>query len=64
MLGLILLNVAYLPPSDQPFELDSCNDMTESSFGYPLYTYWDVFAAEDGPKLLAENAEKVFHMIH
>lgn len=62
--GLILLNVAYMPPHDEPFDLEASLDMTESAFGYPTFAYWDVFAAEDGPRLLGDNAEKVFHMIH
>lgn len=62
--GMVLLNVAYMPPSDQPFDLEATLTLTEQLFGYPTFAYWDVFAADDGPKLLHENAETLFHLIH
>ena len=63
--GLILLNVAYLPPNpDMPFDLDAVNNMTEKLYGYPTFAYWEVFAADDGPKLLLDHVENLFHLIH
>lgn len=63
--GLVLLNVAYMPPSpDAAFNLDDILDMTEKYLGYPTLAYWDVSAADDGPKLLLEHVENLFHLIH
>lgn len=62
--GLILLNVAYLPPFEELFDLETNLQQTEAFFGYPSYAYWDVFASEDGTQLLANKAETVFHCIH
>lgn len=44
MAGLILLNVAYRPPSG-PFDLETALQQTEKLVGMPLFAYWDVFAA-------------------
>lgn len=38
--GIILLNVAYMPPSDTPFDLESTLNITEQAFGYPTFAYW------------------------
>lgn len=62
--GVILLDVAYMPPSSTPFDLDTVNAMTEKAFGYPCFAYWDVFAADDGPELMLKNVETLFHAIH
>ena len=62
--GLVLLSVAYMVPSGQPFDLDAVNKMTEQGNGYPRLAYWDVFAADDGPEILLENVETLFHAIH
>ncbi|KAF2184221.1 alpha/beta-hydrolase [Zopfia rhizophila CBS 207.26] len=63
--GLIILNVPYMPPdSSMPFNLDTVLDMTEKMYGYPSLAYWDVFAADDGPKLLLDNVENLYHLIH
>ena len=38
--------------------------MMEKVFGYRLFSYWYLFTAPDGPKLLKEGLEKNFHMMH
>jgi len=62
--GLILLNVAYLIPSDEPFDLDAANDMTTKAYGSPLLMYWYFFTSEEGTRLMSENPEKVWEMCH
>ncbi|KAL6704845.1 hypothetical protein ACN47E_007528 [Coniothyrium glycines] len=62
--GLINLNVPYMAPARQPFDLDSYNSFTEKTFGHPLLSYWSVFAAPDGPSLLEKNLDRIYHAMH
>ena len=62
--GLILLDVAYMVPSTVPFDLDAINKATEQAFGYPFVAYWDLFAADDGPDLMLQHVETLFHLLH
>lgn len=62
--GLILLNVAYIPPTREEFNLDKTNAFTEQVFGYPIYAYWHLFTSEDGPKLLKDNVERLYDILH
>lgn len=62
--GLVLLDVAYLPPSDASWDFETINKAAEQKIGYPAFAYWDVFAADDGPALLLDNVEMLFHVIH
>ncbi|CAI9626171.1 hypothetical protein GT037_004568 [Alternaria burnsii] len=64
VVGLVNLNVTYTAPGRKPFNLDGANDMMEKVFGYRLFSYWYLFTAPDGPKLLKEGLEKNFHMMH
>jgi soluble epoxide hydrolase/lipid-phosphate phosphatase len=64
---LILLNVAYHPPSkpgDPKFDLQTANEMLTASFGAPLWTYWDFFTSPDGPDLMRANLQKVYEAQH
>lgn len=61
--GLILLNVAYQPPSGS-FDLAASLDFTEKIFGYPTLAYWELFAAEDGAAVIRQNLETFFHLLH
>ena len=38
--GLVCLNVVYLPPSAEKFDLDAANEISKAVFGYPQYYYW------------------------
>lgn len=62
--GLILLNVAYQPPSNQPFNLSAALDFAEQRFGYPSLAYWEVFADPQGAALLSARLETFFHLLH
>lgn len=62
--GLILLNVAYLSPLREEFDLEKFNAMTEQVFGYPMYSYWYLFAGDDGPELLKNNLGRLFDVLH
>jgi pimeloyl-ACP methyl ester carboxylesterase len=62
--GLVLLNVAYMAPGRQPFDLDATNAMTKQAFGYSIFNYWYLFTAEDGPQVLKSNLDRLFHIMH
>ena len=64
VVGLINLNVPYMPPTGDHFDLDKFNAMTKEKMGAALFAYWGVFAAEDGPKLLYDNLERTFRAQH
>jgi len=64
---IVLLNVAYHPPSktgDPKFDLQAVNKIMESTFGAPLWTYWEFFTSEDGPRLMRANLQKVYEAQH
>ncbi|KIW51872.1 hypothetical protein PV05_10554 [Exophiala xenobiotica] len=65
--GIVLLNVPYHPPSkpgDPKFDLQAINSLLKEMFGAPLWTYWGFFTAEDGPRLMRENLERVYEAQH
>ncbi|KAJ4338372.1 hypothetical protein N0V95_008070 [Ascochyta clinopodiicola] len=64
VVGLINLNVPYMPPSGDEFNLEKVNAMTQQVFGAPMFSYWGVLAAPDGPKLLHDNLERTFQAQH
>ncbi|OAL48193.1 alpha/beta-hydrolase [Pyrenochaeta sp. DS3sAY3a] len=64
VVGLINLNVPYMPPTRQPFDLDAINAFTEATFGYPIYSYWHLFTAPDGPAVLKEHVDRVYQVMH
>lgn len=65
VVGLVLLNVAYLvPDTTKKFDLDAVNKLTEKTFGYSQYAYWDLFTATDGPALIKENLDRFYEVLH
>ncbi|EEH36523.1 hypothetical protein PAAG_06941 [Paracoccidioides lutzii Pb01] len=65
VLGLCLLNVAYWPPSlEAPFDLNETNAAAEKAFGYPGFSYWELFTAGDGAAVLEGNAERFWEAMH
>ncbi|KAJ9608071.1 hypothetical protein H2200_007059 [Cladophialophora chaetospira] len=65
--GIILLNIAYHPPSkpgDPRFDLQGVNELLQNAYGAPLWTYWEFFTSNDGPQLMRENLEKVYEAQH
>lgn len=64
MSGLVLLNVAYLIPTPEPFNLDATLDMTTNIFGYGIYWYWKLFTAPDGAKVLDSHLDSFFDVAH
>lgn len=64
MAGLISLNVALMPPRADEFDLDAFNAYTEKAVGYPIYAYWYLFADPQGPKLMEQHLNSLWHAIH
>ena len=61
---LVMLNVAYLAPTPEPFNLDKVIEMTTHFFGYGTYWYWKLFAGDDGPEILNNHIESLFTIAH
>lgn len=64
VVGLINLNVPYMPPTGDEFDLDKFNATMKEKLGVSVFAYWGVFAAPDGPKLLYDNLERFFVAQH
>lgn len=62
--GLILLNTAYMVPSDRPFDLAAVNELTERVWGYPQFSYWELFTAPDAPEMIDQNLERMWQILH
>jgi soluble epoxide hydrolase/lipid-phosphate phosphatase len=59
-----MMNVAYAPPTGQPFHLDQMNAMMTQTIGYGRYWYWYLFMSDEGPKILDAHVESVFTTLH
>ncbi|KAL5324729.1 hypothetical protein ACEPPN_009277 [Leptodophora sp. 'Broadleaf-Isolate-01'] len=62
--GVVLLNTAYMVPSDQPFELAAVNELSEKAWGYPQFSYWEFFTADDAPEIIDRNLERMWQVLH
>ncbi|GAW14947.1 hypothetical protein ANO14919_043550 [Xylariales sp. No.14919] len=62
--GVILLNTAYLLPAAEPFDLAAANTLTESIWGYPQYSYWELFTAPDAAEVINNNLAKMWQVLH
>lgn len=63
--ALILLNVAYSPPSKgQPFNLAAMNAYAKEAFGYPAPIYWNFLTAPDAAGLMNANLDRVWEIPH
>ena len=64
VVGLINLNVPYGPPQRTTFDLEKFNAFAKEKLGAAVFAYWGVLAAPDGPKLLHDNLERLYHAQH
>jgi len=62
--GVVLLNVAYLVPSSEPFNLAHANDITERMTGRPRLAYWELFTASDGAEVIDRNLDRMWQALH
>jgi soluble epoxide hydrolase/lipid-phosphate phosphatase len=64
VVGLVLLNVAYIAPTSEHFDLDSADAFTKNVFGYSLFSYWYLFTSDDGAAILKDNIERLHNVMH
>jgi soluble epoxide hydrolase / lipid-phosphate phosphatase len=64
VVAVILLNVAYVPPSRDKFDLDVFNDSMEKLTGLRRYSYWYPFTAPYGAQLLKDKIESFWTALH
>ncbi len=62
--GVLLCNVAYRAPTEEKFDLDTVNEMTNKRLGYPIYQYWNLFTSPDGYKIINNNLESFWEVLH
>ncbi|KAJ1338022.1 lipid-phosphate phosphatase-like protein [Microdochium nivale] len=62
--ALFMINLAYLPPGPEPFDLAKVNAMMEKVFGYQIFAYQEFFAADRAPALLKENVDMLYTASH
>lgn len=62
--GVVLLNVAYSPPSDKPLDLAALNAFTEKTYGYPRFAYWEFFSSPDAAETINHNLELMWEILH
>lgn len=62
--GVVLLNTAYMVPSDASFDLAAINKFTEETFGFPQFSYWDFFLSPDCSNLVNNHKEKMWQALH
>ncbi|CAI6336251.1 unnamed protein product [Periconia digitata] len=53
--ALVFMAVPYSAPG--PFDLDAINNLTEETFGYPSFGYWNFFNESDSATVLDEHVE-------
>jgi soluble epoxide hydrolase / lipid-phosphate phosphatase len=64
MNGLVLLNVPYIGPSSEPFDLDKWQAMLTPMLGYFTSWYWYLFASPEGPEILSAHLDSLFDVLH
>lgn len=62
--GIILLNIGYMVPSNEPFDLAGFNSYTERTIGFPQFSYWDFFVAPDAADIIESNLERMWLALH
>ncbi|KIX08796.1 uncharacterized protein Z518_03453 [Rhinocladiella mackenziei CBS 650.93] len=64
VVGVVLMNVSYRPPTEEKFDLEAANELTTKMFGYPQFAYWELFTADDGYQILNEHLESFWAALH
>ena len=49
------LDVAYKPPTGEPFSAEAVNEATEKALGYPIFGYWLFFRDDDAGRMIDEH---------
>ncbi|KAF2753836.1 alpha/beta-hydrolase [Pseudovirgaria hyperparasitica] len=64
VVALILLSVVFMPPHDEPFNLDAVNAMLESATGFPRYSYWEFFTSPDANDVVQAHLDSFWCSLH
>ncbi|KAK4956218.1 hypothetical protein LTR10_005739 [Elasticomyces elasticus] len=62
--GVVLVNIGYMVPSKEPFNLAAFNSYTKETIGYPQFSYWDFFLALDAVDIVENNLERMWQVLH
>ncbi|KAK4891342.1 hypothetical protein LTR27_009996 [Elasticomyces elasticus] len=62
--GVVLINIGYMVPSKEPFDLAAFNSYTKETIGYPQFSYWDFFLAFDAVDVIENNLERMWQVLH
>jgi soluble epoxide hydrolase/lipid-phosphate phosphatase len=62
--GMVLVNIGYMVPSNEPFDLAAFNSDTENTAGYPQFAYWDFMVAPDAVDIVENNLERMWQALH
>ncbi|KAK5718711.1 hypothetical protein LTR15_008445 [Elasticomyces elasticus] len=62
--GVVLVNIGYMVPSKEPFDLVAFNSYTKETIGYPQFAYWDFFLALDAVDIVEANLERMWQVLH
>ena len=62
--GVVTMNIAYTPPSGQPFHLEQINSMMTQLIGYGPVWYWYLFTSPEGVRIVDDHIESFFTALH
>jgi soluble epoxide hydrolase/lipid-phosphate phosphatase len=62
--GVVLLNIGYMVPSNEPFDFAVFNSNTVKIIGYHQFSYWDFLAAPDAPDIIERHLEEMWQALH
>ncbi|KAI1847506.1 hypothetical protein JX265_000756 [Neoarthrinium moseri] len=62
--GVVLLNVPYLLPSPEPFDIVATNDYLEKTLGFTFLGYQEFLITDEAPGILKAHADRVYDGMH
>lgn len=62
--GLAMVNVPYAVTAHEPTDLDGWIAQSEKTRGYGSGWYWKFMTADDGAKVMEENVDVLFDILH
>ncbi|KAF2213522.1 hypothetical protein CERZMDRAFT_39496 [Cercospora zeae-maydis SCOH1-5] len=62
--GLVMLNVAYMPPFERNFDLDRLNSAAKRATGLARWSYWDFYASDAAAAICRAHAESLWCALH
>lgn len=62
--GLVLLNVGYMVPQNELFDLSAFNSHTQQIFGYPQFAYWEFFLTPNAAGIIESRLDRMWQALH